>query len=109
MHDVEYSFTRSSPTTTSELKINFNILDRKLGTKSTFKVIYDGRNPPKTKCRSGPIQRSASVLLPYLRSLVDEGPFTFSSSQQMLLQTHSYVNVSVAQQSHTFMNFLGGR
>jgi hypothetical protein len=48
-HDVRYSFARSSPTTTSELKISFNIIDRKLGTKEAFIISYDGRNPPKTQ------------------------------------------------------------
>jgi len=53
-HDVRYSFARSSPTTTSELKISFNILDRKLGTKDAFMINYDGRNPPRTKVQVGP-------------------------------------------------------
>jgi len=48
-HDVSYSFMRSSPTTTSELRIDFNILDKKQGTKNAFRVSYDGRNPPKNQ------------------------------------------------------------
>jgi len=52
-HDVTYSFMRSSPTTTSELRIGFNILDKKSGKKDAFIVSYDGRNPPKTQVMIG--------------------------------------------------------